>query len=33
MRAASSYSREQVPAANEFFTETKTVQINPTGGR
>jgi alpha-ketoglutaric semialdehyde dehydrogenase len=33
MRASSSHSREQGPAAIEFFTETKTVQINPTGGR
>lgn len=29
MRASSSHSREQGPAAIEFFTETKTVQINP----
>ncbi|MDQ3856803.1 MAG: aldehyde dehydrogenase family protein [Chloroflexota bacterium] len=29
MRASSSHSREQGPAAVEFFTETKTVQINP----
>ncbi len=28
MRASSSHSREQGPAAIEFFTETKTVQIN-----
>ena len=33
MRASSSHSREQGPAAIEFFTETKTVQINPAGGR
>ena len=33
MRASSSHSREQGPAAFEFFTETKTVQINPAGGR
>lgn len=29
MRASSSHAREQGPAAIEFFTETKTVQINP----
>lgn len=29
MRGSSSHSREQGPAAIEFFTETKTVQINP----
>ena len=33
MRASSSHSREQGPAAIEFFTETKTVQINPAAGR
>ena len=33
MRASSSHSREQGPAAIEFFTETKTVQINPASGR
>ena len=33
MRASSSHSREQGPAAIEFFTETKTVQMNPAGGR
>lgn len=33
MRESSSHSREQGPAAIEFFTETKTVQINPAGGR
>jgi aldehyde dehydrogenase (NAD+) len=33
MQASSSHSREQGPAAIEFFTETKTVQINPAGGR
>ncbi len=33
MRASSSHSHEQVPAAIEFFTETKTVQINPVAGR
>jgi acyl-CoA reductase-like NAD-dependent aldehyde dehydrogenase len=33
MRASSSHSREQGPAAVEFFTETKTVQINPVAGR
>ncbi len=32
MRASSSHSREQGPAAIEFFTETKTVQVNPAGG-
>lgn|GEM_PF-2557431 len=32
MRASSSHSREQGPAAIEFFTETKTVQINPASG-
>jgi acyl-CoA reductase-like NAD-dependent aldehyde dehydrogenase len=31
MRASSSHSREQGPAAIEFFTEIKTVQINPVG--
>ncbi len=31
MRGSSSHSREQGPAAIEFFTETKTVQINPAG--
>ena len=31
MRASSSHSREQGPAAIEFFTETKTVQVNPAG--
>jgi aldehyde dehydrogenase (NAD+) len=29
MRGSSSHSREQGPAAIEFFTEIKTVQINP----
>lgn len=29
MRGSSSGSREQGPAAREFYTETKTVQINP----
>jgi acyl-CoA reductase-like NAD-dependent aldehyde dehydrogenase len=29
MRSSSSHSREQGPAAVEFFTESKTVQINP----
>jgi aldehyde dehydrogenase (NAD+) len=29
MRGSSSHSREQGPAAIEFFTEMKTVQINP----
>jgi aldehyde dehydrogenase (NAD+) len=29
MKASSSGSREQGPAAREFYTETKTVQINP----
>lgn len=29
MRASSSGSREQGPAAREFYTEVKTVQINP----
>jgi len=33
MRASSSHSREQGSAAIEFFTEMKTVQINPVGGR
>lgn len=33
MRASSSHSREQGPAAIEFFTEIKTVQINPAGAR
>jgi acyl-CoA reductase-like NAD-dependent aldehyde dehydrogenase len=33
MRASSSHSREQGPAAVEFFTETKTVQINPVAGQ
>ena len=33
MRASNSHSREQGPVAIEFFTETKTVQINPTGSR
>ncbi len=33
MRASSSHSREQGPAAIEFFTETKTVQMNSAGGR
>jgi alpha-ketoglutaric semialdehyde dehydrogenase len=33
MRASSSHSREQGPAAIEFFTETKTVQMNPAGRR
>ncbi len=32
MRSSSSHSREQGPAAIEFFTEIKTVQINPAGG-
>ncbi len=32
LRASSSHSREQGPAAVEFFTETKTVQINPATG-
>jgi len=32
MRSSSSHSREQGPAAIEFFTETKTVQINPARG-
>lgn len=31
MRASSSHSREQGPAAIEFFTEIKTVQINAAG--
>jgi aldehyde dehydrogenase (NAD+) len=31
MKGSSSHSREQGPAAVEFFTETKTVQINPAG--
>lgn len=31
MRGSSSHSREQGPAAIEFFTEIKTVQINPAG--
>jgi acyl-CoA reductase-like NAD-dependent aldehyde dehydrogenase len=31
MRSSSSHSREQGPAAIEFFTETKTVQINAAG--
>jgi acyl-CoA reductase-like NAD-dependent aldehyde dehydrogenase len=31
MRNSSSHSREQGPAAIEFFTETKTVQINSAG--
>jgi aldehyde dehydrogenase (NAD+) len=31
MRFSSSHSREQGPAAIEFFTEIKTVQINPAG--
>ena len=31
MRFAGSHSREQGPAAIEFFTETKTIQINPAG--
>lgn len=31
MRASSSHSREQGPAAVEFFTEVKTVQLNPAG--
>jgi acyl-CoA reductase-like NAD-dependent aldehyde dehydrogenase len=31
MRNSSSHSREQGPAAIEFFTEIKTVQINPAG--
>ena len=31
MRASSSHSREQGTAAIEFFTEMKTVQINPAG--
>lgn len=31
MRASSSHSREQGTAAIEFFTEIKTVQINPAG--
>jgi alpha-ketoglutaric semialdehyde dehydrogenase len=31
MRNSSSHSREQGPAAIEFFTETKTVQINAAG--
>jgi aldehyde dehydrogenase (NAD+) len=31
MRGSSSHSREQGPAAVEFFTELKTVQINPAG--
>lgn len=29
MRGSSTHSREQGPAAREFYTETKTVQINP----
>jgi aldehyde dehydrogenase (NAD+) len=29
MKGSSSGSREQGPAAREFYTETKTVQINP----
>jgi alpha-ketoglutaric semialdehyde dehydrogenase len=29
MKGSSSHSREQGPAAKEFFTEIKTVQINP----
>jgi aldehyde dehydrogenase (NAD+) len=33
MKASSSHSREQGPAAIEFFTELKTVQINPAAGR
>jgi aldehyde dehydrogenase (NAD+) len=32
MRFSSSHTREQGPAAIEFFTETKTVQINAFGG-
>jgi alpha-ketoglutaric semialdehyde dehydrogenase len=32
MHGSSSHSREQGPAAIEFFTEIKTVQINPAGG-
>jgi len=32
MRGSSSHSREQGPAAMEFFTDLKTVQINPAGG-
>jgi acyl-CoA reductase-like NAD-dependent aldehyde dehydrogenase len=31
LRASSSHSREQGPAAREFFTEIKTVQVNPAG--
>ena len=33
MKSSSSHSREQGQAAIEFFTEIKTVQINPAGGR
>jgi aldehyde dehydrogenase (NAD+) len=29
MKSSSSGSREQGPAARDFYTETKTVQINP----
>ncbi len=29
MKGSSSGSREQGPAAREFYTEIKTVQINP----
>ena len=29
MRGSSTHSREQGPAAREFYTDTKTVQINP----
>jgi hypothetical protein len=29
MKASSSGSREQGPAAREFYTEIKTVQVNP----
>ncbi len=32
MKSSSSHSREQGPAAVEFFTDTKTVQINPVTG-
>ncbi|HEX6483961.1 MAG TPA: aldehyde dehydrogenase family protein [Ktedonobacteraceae bacterium] len=31
LRGSSSHSREQGPAAIEFFTEIKTIQINPAG--